>query len=328
MNPKMACDRAARRDGPFHSLGMTEAFMADQVVHNMKTMFDDVLIPTDGSDGVDAAIGYGLDLARTAGATIHTLYVVDTRFESGDLAPEVRTELRSRSKKRGRMATNTIQQRSKEHDLATVREIRTGIPYRTIVEYVEEQDIDLVVMATLGQAGPEFGRLGSTTERVITLADVPVLAVHPGADGEIPERYTMYNQIVIPTDGSDAAERAAGKALDFAEHYGADVHAVYVVDTTIYDLQDAPRSIVGLLKEGGQEAVEAIADDARERNLPVTADVLRGIPEEEIRDYVDGVDADLLVMGTRGRGAGPDRLLGSTTARVLRRTETPVLTIG
>jgi len=74
--------------------------------------------------------------------------------------------------------------------------------------------------------------------------------------------------VVIPTDGSDAAERAAEAALDIAEKYDAAVHTVYVLDTTIYDLEDVPRSIIGSLKEGGDNATETIADMARERDLP------------------------------------------------------------
>jgi nucleotide-binding universal stress UspA family protein len=163
---------------------------------------------------------------------------------------------------------------------------------------------------------------------VIALAGVPVLAVPPD-DWAVPDsQYGAYDHVLIPTDGSDAAERAAGHGLAVAERYGADVHAVYVVDTTTYGLEDAPRSVVGLLKEGGENAVEAVAAEARDRNLPVTTDVLRGVPEEELLSYADGVGADLVVMGTRGRAAGDDRLLGSTTARVLRRSTVPVLAVG
>ncbi len=181
-------------------------------------------------------------------------------------------------------------------------------------------------MGTHGRTEGE-ARLGSTTERVITVANVPVMAARLTEDEDIPESgYGMYDHVVIATDGGDAAERAADHALDIAERYGADVHVIYVVDTTTYWFEDTPRSIVGLLKQGGQNAVEEIASDARELSLPVTTDILRGVPHEEIREYATGVDADVVVMGTRGRTADADRLLGSTTARVVRRSEVPVLT--
>ncbi|MEF8814948.1 MAG: universal stress protein [Halovenus sp.] len=57
----------------------------------------------------------------------------------------------------------------------------------------------------------------------------------------------MDDYVVTPADGSDAADRAADHALGIAERYGADVHVIYVVDTTADGFEDAPRSVVGLL---------------------------------------------------------------------------------
>ncbi|WP_238479725.1 universal stress protein [Natranaeroarchaeum sulfidigenes] len=131
----------------------------------------------------------------------------------------------------------------------------------------------------------------------------------------------------MPADGSDAAERAARTALDVAERYGADIRVVYVVDPTAYDLGDAPRSIVGLLKTGGNAAVEEVATMAREGGLDVATTVRRGVPAEELFSYASMVDSDLLAMGTRGRSVGSGRLLGSTTARIVRRSSIPVLTV-
>ena len=93
------------------------------------------------------------------------------------------------------------------------------------------------------------------------------------------------------------------------------------------DRQQVPRSIVGLLKEAGGRTVEAVAADARDRDLSAASTVLRGLPEAAILQYADGVDADLVAMGTRGASATDDRFLGSTTARVLRRTSVPVLAV-
>jgi len=290
-------------------------------------MYDNILVPTDGSSGAEHAVGRAFDLAQTGDATIHVLHVVDPGLPSVDSDSTENEELRDRSEKRGREATARISQRATDLGLDTVRAVDEGTPYRTILDYVEANGIDLVVMGTHGRTGAERARLGSTTERVSTLADVPVMAVGLAADDAVPDSgYGMYDHVVIATDGSDAAGRAADHALRIAERYGADVHVIYVVDTTTYGFADTPGSIVGLLERGGQNAVEELATDARERNLPVTTDILRGVPHEAIREYATGVDADVIVMGTRGRTAETDRLLGSTTARVLRRSDVPVLT--
>lgn len=291
-------------------------------------MYHDVLVPTDGSPGAAAAIDRALDLAVTFDATVHALSVVDTGTEPPGLAPDDREAVRDHLDARGREATVRVTDRASELGLATVEDRREGSPYRAILEYAAEGDVDLIVMGTRSRADGD-GRPGSTTERVIGLADVPVLAVPPvAADlAGVESGYGAYDHVLLATDGSDPAVRAADHALAIAERYGADVHAVYVVDTSIYGLQDAPRSILGPLKQGGRAAVDGLADAARDRNLPVTTDVLRGVPEEALREYAAGVDADLIALGTRGRGGSRDPLLGSTTARLLGRGETSVLTV-
>jgi len=60
----------------------------------------------------------------------------------------------------------------------------------------------------------------------------------------------------------------------------------------------------------------------------VTTAIRRGEPTDELLEAASAVDADLVAMGTRGRTVGTDRLLGSTTARVVRRSSIPVLTVG
>ena len=290
--------------------------------------YDDVLVPTDGSPGIQGAIARAVDIARLHDATVHSLYVIDTDADLLVAAAEGESVVRRALEERGDEATREVAAIAADHGLAARTEIREGVPYRTILEYSEEADVDLVVMGTRGASGVEK-RLGSTTERVAVVSETPVLSVPLDAEQSVPEsRYTMIDQVLVPTDGSDPAERAAAQALEFAEQYGADVHVVYVVDTTTYGAEDTPSSIVGLLKEGGENAVAAIAAEARDRNLPVTTDVLRGVPEDEILDFADGVDAELIAMGSRGRGATPDQVLGSTTGRVLQRATMSVLTVG
>jgi nucleotide-binding universal stress UspA family protein len=292
-------------------------------------MYDDVLVPTDGSDGAEAAIGRALDIATTADATVHGLSVVEEDvWQRGDEWAGA-TEFRQTVASHREAAVRTVADRASVLDLATVTEVRRGRADRAIRDYVDAAGIDLVVMGTHGRTGKDRTRLGSTTERVVTQTAVPVVAVpraavEPSAE---PDR-RMYDHVVVSTDGSDPATRAAQEALEWAARYGADVHVVYVVDRTTYDLADAPGSVIGLLKDGGRNACEDLAAEASERNLPVTTDVLRGVPYEELIDYADGVEADLLTLGTRGRTPQADRLLGSTTARLLRHTGVPLLVAG
>ncbi len=290
-------------------------------------MYDTILVPTDASRGAEAAVDRALDLARRGGATVHALFVVPPVERHGDLDPETAADLREHAEGQGRAATIRIRERAADVGPDVVRAVREGLPHAAIQEYAREQDVDLVVMGTHGRTGRPRARLGSTTERVIAHADVPVMSVRFSEDSEVPPAYRAYDRVLIPTDGSDAAGRAVEYGLDIAEKYGADVHAVYVVDEGAYDPVDVEGSVVGLLKEGGEKATASVAAAADRRNLPATPAVVEGTPHEKILDYADGTSADLVVMGTRGMGGTPKRVLGSVTARVVRRAEIPVLTV-
>lgn len=286
-------------------------------------MYDNVLVPTDGSEGTDRAVARGIDVARTFDAAVHVLYVVDTRPYGGiDLADD--EALERAALQTGRAATTAARERAADAGLDVVQEIRTGVPYAEILAYVDDADVDLVAMGTHGRTGAASAVLGSTTERVLQRADVPVLTVNltvePAGDG-------AYETILVPTDGSDAAARAAEHAVGFAARYDAAVHAVYVVDTSIFEFEDAPWSLLGPLREGGRKAVSAIEAVATDASVPVTTSVAEGIPYRAILDHAEDVGADLITAGRRGRTGLPEVLLGSTTARLVRLAEAPVLSV-
>jgi nucleotide-binding universal stress UspA family protein len=289
-------------------------------------MYSDILVPTDGGPGMDGAVTRALDLARSLEASVHALYVVDTPRGDGRSRDDDNDAVHEALQEHGHAATIEVQDRAAELDLTAVREIREGTPHRAIQEYAAEHDVDLVVMGARSRADARPRYLGSTTERTLVRAEVPVLAVPPDDSWRLPEtRFGAYDRVVIPTDGSDPAGRAADQGLAIAERYGADVRVVYVVDTATHGLAQTPRSIVGLLKDGGRRAVQAVADAARERNLSASTAILRGRPEDAVLQYADGADTDLIAMGTSGRAGVDEHGLGSTTARVVRRSPVPVL---
>jgi nucleotide-binding universal stress UspA family protein len=138
----------------------------------------------------------------------------------------------------------------------------------------------------------------------------------------------MYDEILVPTDGSKAAEQAIEHAIDIAAQYGARVHALYVVDASAYSALEAGSEVVmGALEEEGEEAVEHVSEAASEADVDVETSVVAGAAYRTILDYADEHEVDLIVMGTHGR-QGLDRyLLGSVTERVVRSSDVPVMTV-
>ncbi|TYL36080.1 universal stress protein [Natronococcus pandeyae] len=145
-------------------------------------MYETVLIPTDGSEQAEVAIREGVELADQSDATVHALYVVEpiplggfdaggaaARTEWGDVVDEQRAE--------GEAAIEAIVEAASEVDVEVVESLRHGKPAAEILEYVDESDVDAIVMGTHGRSGADRLVLGSVTEKVVRKSPVPVLTV-------------------------------------------------------------------------------------------------------------------------------------------------------
>jgi len=138
----------------------------------------------------------------------------------------------------------------------------------------------------------------------------------------------MYEDILVPTDGSPAADSAIEHAVNVAERYDATIHALYVVDDSAYATLDAgSETVVEALESEGEEAVGRIATAARNAGIDAVTTVTTGVAYRTILDHVANDGIDLVAMGTHGR-RGLDRyLLGSVTERVVRTSDVPVLAV-
>jgi nucleotide-binding universal stress UspA family protein len=138
----------------------------------------------------------------------------------------------------------------------------------------------------------------------------------------------MYEEILVPTDGSPATDRALEHALDLADRYDARVHALYVVDPASYSTLEAGAQIVlEALETEGRTAVDAVADRCSDAGVSAETHVRTGTPHRVIVDAAEDLGADLVVMATHGRRGVERYLLGSVTERVLRTCGVPVLSV-
>ncbi|WP_439028170.1 universal stress protein [Haloarchaeobius sp. DT45] len=137
----------------------------------------------------------------------------------------------------------------------------------------------------------------------------------------------MYQRILVPTDGSAGAERAAAYALDIANRYGADLHALFVVDTSVYDepALSSAELVIDDLEDWGAGLMEDMASKADEYGLGFECKLCHGLPHQEILSYADAVDADIIVMGYQGQSH--TKRIGSVTDRVVTEGDRPVLTV-
>lgn len=143
----------------------------------MAPEYDRVLVPTDGNDGVEQALGHAVRLADDHDATVHALSVVDRRLTRA--AADAREEVADRLRERSEAAVADVAATVEEAGLAVETAVRDGVPDKVIVAYADEVDADVVVIGTYGRTGRDrLANLGSVTERVVEKADRPVFVVH------------------------------------------------------------------------------------------------------------------------------------------------------
>lgn len=162
-------------------------------------MYGTILVPTDGSDGATAAAEHAIDLAATHDATVHALYAADMPY-SYDFDAERLLEILEHE---GESVVEDVAKRCRNEDVESITAVRRGDPSRVILDYADENDVDLVVMGTHGRRGIVRFLLGSVAERVLRLSETPILAVRPQKSGDDPEP-PVHEPSSTETDERDA----------------------------------------------------------------------------------------------------------------------------
>lgn len=143
-------------------------------------MYKNILLPTDFSKGSDEAFEHAKDIAKSMGATIHLLHVIQPMvYPTGiEIAHESLVNLEGDLESVAKKNLAKIEKRLNDLGIDTESTVLMGKPSEQITEYSNRYEMDLVVIATHGSSGLEHFLFGSTTEKVIRKVKVPVLVVH------------------------------------------------------------------------------------------------------------------------------------------------------
>lgn len=286
-------------------------------------MFDQILFPTDGSEGADVVLDHALDVAIANNSTVHFLTIADTARGSlvgirGDTIDDLERE--------GEAIVERAADRADERGVTSHTEILRGDPYRTILDHATAQDIDLIVMPTHGRRGLERFLLGSTAERVVRQSDIPVLTIRPSTDRRI--RYP-YRDVLVATDGSSCAMEALSLGIDVSRSEDAALHLLTAIAywTLGVDIRtDIQRAELEASAEQILAESASIAEGAGVTSVTETVEWGPSI-HEVILTYIDDNDIGLVVVGTHGRTGFDRYMLGSVTEYLIRTAPIPVLTV-
>jgi len=294
-----------------------------------------ILCPTDLSDVAPRAFDHALALARFHQAEVELAYVSEPLLP-GPVAPAsyppwvvldpaVRGRLQS--------ALETLAGPARAVGVPVRFGVYEGGVVAEILDRARAWPADLLVMGTHGRGGFERLVLGSVTEKVLRKAPCPVLTVPPPAGGPHPSGAVLFRTIVCPVDFSDASLAALRHALKLAEESSAEITVLHVLEWLVEDEPgariagfDVPEFRRYLEKDAREKLRGAVPEEARHWCRP-REEVVGGRPWREILRVAEERQADLVVMGVRGRNPVDMVLFGSTTQHVVRGARCPVLVV-
>ena len=144
-------------------------------IEDREIMFDKILVPTDGSKASKEAVRNAVELGKLTSAEIHALYVMDMGDVDFVSTPSDIKETRQRLQHKGEEFVEFAVEKATEAGLTSVAEVRTGSPENEIIEYAEENGIDLIIMGKRGRSDPDKPAFGTITNRVIGGTETTVL---------------------------------------------------------------------------------------------------------------------------------------------------------
>jgi nucleotide-binding universal stress UspA family protein len=284
-----------------------------------------VLLAVDGSSYSDAEATLVAGIAWPVGTAVRVLAVVGGRLPLEGLSPETQrvvdeslADLRRQEWAAAETLTAQVAGRLRAHDLTVETQVLEGRPAAVILEQAGALAADLIVIGAKGLSAPDEFRLGATAHKLAHYADCPVLVVRS------PGRVQL-----LSTDGSPEAQRAAEFLCALSLPRWAEVTVVSVAEAKEGGLSGA--SLPEALRRTLLDAAGVRAAETRENlgacGAQVQSVVRLGHPADEILSAAQEQDADLIVVGARGRTrAGPFRM-GDVAQKVVKYASCSVLVV-
>lgn len=310
-------------------------------------MHDSIVSATDFSEASARALTFAGDIADRVGASLHVLHVVpgeggyattpelpkaDEKQLRRDLADQLRRVLPDE-------ATSSAEALEATHALVQGPDVADAVE-----RYATEVAAGLLVIGTHGRGGVRRLLLGSVAERIIHHTTRDVLAVRKRA------RTGPLTHLLVPVDFSVHSQQAVRRGKQLAALYDARVSLLFVAEQrtvpvfsdtglpsfTVREMDDAivenaPRALAALDADVSVDVPDEASDDSAPNGTGTTLQtahhVRRGSVDEAIVAFVEEETVDLIVMGSHGVGGTERRLLGNTTAQVLRSAACPVYVV-
>ncbi|ORV61748.1 universal stress protein UspA [Mycobacterium europaeum] len=279
-----------------------------------------IVVAVDGSPASDAAATWAAHEASMRKVPLTVVHAVTTPTATWPPVPypdSLAVRLEDEGKKAIMHAIKLAKEVLPEDGTVTInRELVYSSPALTLIDMSD--GAEMIVMGTAGRGLLARGVLGSVSSTVVRHAHCPVAVVHADGPPSVQDA-----PVLVGVDGSPASELAVGVAFDEASRRGVGLTALHAwSDIAINDLPEADWS--SLEAEAHRSLAENLAGwQERYPDVTVQRLVVRDQPARQLAEKSE--TAQLLVVGSHGRGGLTGLLLGSVSNAVLHSVRVPVI---
>jgi nucleotide-binding universal stress UspA family protein len=297
-------------------------------------MFRTIVVPLDGSESSEQAVSVAARIARSAGAELHLVHVLElyTLARNTGMAPPTLAFGQQALQVARRYLAGVAERLAPGVNVSY--EVLPETVIESLLDYVERIDADLLVMTPHSRQPEHRLWLASTAYLLARACSCPILLVNQS------ERATLgdFRHVLVPVDGSAASETAIPVACALASLTDAPLTLMTVSNPDHAPVPAASMAFAPGSSWAGVEAQDcrqvaaeylaAVAERASFAGLePCTATVVtRGSVAHQIIAYGRAHEADVIVMSTRGEaGCASRTALGRISDQVARMADVPVL---
>lgn len=288
-----------------------------------------ILVPLDFSEFSNKALDYALDIAEKFQSQItlfHAIVLFHDDVDEEQRLQEYENWIKRREQTIHHQMDNSLQ-KVKKRGITVSSLIRRGVNAADVIlDYLSENSCDLVIMGTHGRTGLKHFLLGSVAEKIVRLSPVPVMTIHRSL------QKFQISRILAPIDFSIYSKQAADDAIALAAHFESAIEFIHVIEHDIHPsfyasgIESIFQLDTGLKNRVLTNLKEFLADQLP-ANLHANYVVREGKAHKEIVDYAKEANTDLIVIATHGLTGLEYILLGSTSEKVVRTANCPVLVV-
>jgi nucleotide-binding universal stress UspA family protein len=292
-------------------------------------VFKKMLVPLDGSEISEVTFNYAKELAaRFKGLKIILLHVSPDRDTMG----MHRTYIEH--------SAEQIREGSGNPNVIVRGELLFGAPADEILRYAQDNDADIILMATHGRSGVSRWAMGSVAYKVLRQAKVPVLLVRSGIEDAIILDKLPERRILVALDGTKLAEAILPQVESLAQQWGKDV--VQIILVRICEPAQMSSDYPSDLAQSWEAHVDqenlkcklvagsylaGIEKHFKQAGFKVRSELQVGNPAEEILKSSVANRANLIAMVLHGRSGISRWAYGSTAEDVLMGACTPIMLV-